>query len=148
MQENTPNSKSLIVDMEIHCPHFDQPDKRCGGADDLPLVASLHIEFGRYTDSSVLHCGIVSLIGMFYVPGGGVLVRPDEPQTAADVHRAVLCPVFAGPRLCYHHPFLVFLRAGAGVFFTINSVLTAAASEVHPSRECRMGAGPRLLRLA
>ena len=138
--------KSLIVNMEIHCPHFDQPDKRCGGADYLPPGGQLRPGPGRGIDGGLVHRGDHVTDWNVHVPGGGGFVRPDEPQTAADVHRAVLCPVFAGPRLCYHHP--LFGVPAGGRRRVLHHQLRAyhrLRQRVHPPGP--HGEGPVLLRL-
>ena len=107
----------------------------------FPLVASFALDLGAELTVASSIAGIMSLVGMFMSPVAGVHLRQDEPQAAADG-----APSCSTPCSCWATPsrttipFLVFLRAGTGVFFTINSVLTTAyASEFIPRD--RMGEG-------
>lgn len=43
--------------MEVHRPHFDQSDKRRGGANDLPPGGQLRFGLGRRADGGLFHRG-------------------------------------------------------------------------------------------
>ena len=101
----------------------------------FPLVASFALDLGAELTVASSIAGIMSLIGMFMSPVAGVL------SDRMNRKRLLMCALFLlGHAFATTIPFLVFLRAGTGVFFTINSVLTTAyASEFIPRD--RMGEG-------
>lgn len=91
------------MDVEVYRPHFDQPDKRSGGTDDFPFGSQLRPGPGCGIDGGLIYCGNYVPDRDVHVPSGGGVVRPDEPQAAANVHRVALRPVFARPCLRHHH---------------------------------------------
>ena len=91
------------MDVEVYRPHFDQPDKRSGGTDDFPFGSQLRPGPGCGIDGGLIYCGNYVSDRDVHVPSGGGVVRPDEPQAAANVHRVALRPVFARPCLRHHH---------------------------------------------
>lgn len=106
----------------------------------FPLVASFALDLGAELTVASSIAGIMSLIGMFMSPVAGVLSDRMNRKWLLMCTELLYALFLLGHAFATTIPFLVFLRAGTGVFFTINSVLTTAyASEFIPRD--RMGEG-------
>ncbi len=106
----------------------------------FPLVASFALDLGAELTVASSIAGIMSLIGMFMSPVAGVLSDRMNRKRLLLATELLYALFLLGHAFATTIPFLVFLRAGTGVFFTINSVLTTAyASEFIPRD--RMGEG-------
>ena len=106
----------------------------------FPLVASFALDLGAELTVASSIAGIMSLIGMFMSPVAGVLSDRMNRKRLLMCTELLYALFLLGHAFATTIPFLVFLRAGTGVFFTINSVLTTAyASEFIPRD--RMGEG-------
>ena len=106
----------------------------------FPLVASFALDLGAELTVASSIAGIMSLIGMFMSPVAGVLSDRMNRKRLLMCTELFYALFLLGHAFATTIPFLVFLRAGTGVFFTINSVLTTAyASEFIPRD--RMGRG-------
>ena len=106
----------------------------------FPLVASFALDLGAELMVASSIAGIMSLIGMFMSPVAGVLSDRMNRKRLLLATELLYALFLLGHAFATTIPFLVFLRAGTGVFFTINSVLTTAyASEFIPRD--RMGEG-------
>ena len=106
----------------------------------FPLVASFALDLGAELTVASSIAGIMSLIGMFMSPVAGVLSDRMNRKRLLMCTELLYSLFLLGHAFATTIPFLVFLRAGTGVFFTINSVLTTAyASEFIPRD--RMGEG-------
>ena len=106
----------------------------------FPLVARFALDLGAELTVASSIAGIMSLIGMFMSPVAGVLSDRMNRKRLLMCTELLYALFLLGHAFATTIPFLVFLRAGTGVFFTINSVLTTAyASEFIPRD--RMGEG-------
>ena len=106
----------------------------------FPLVASFALDLGAELTVASSIAGIMSLVGMFMSPVAGYISDRMNRKRLLMVTELLYALFLLGHAFADNIPFLVFLRAGTGVFFTINSVLTTAyASEFIPRD--RMGEG-------
>lgn len=106
----------------------------------FPLVASFALDLGAELTLASSIAGIMSLVGMFMSPVAGMVSDRMNRKRLLLITELCYAVFLLGHAFTNSIPFLIFLRAGTGVFFTINSVLTTAyASEFIPRD--RMGEG-------
>ena len=140
MQENIPNSKASLWTWKFIVLILINLTNGAAGQMTFPLVASFALGLGAELTVASSIAGIMSLIGMFMSPVAGVLSDRMNRKRLLMCTELLYALFLLGHAFATTIPFLVFLRAGTGVFFTINSVLTTAyASEFIPRD--RMGEG-------
>ena len=88
----------------------------------FPLVASFALDLGAELTVASSIAGIMSLIGMFMSPVAGVLSDRMNRKRLLMCTELLYALFLLGHAFATTIPFLVFLRAGTGVFFTIKSV--------------------------